>query len=296
MPAGLESSSTNIASDQGAGKERRSIAITDGRSLYASRRTDGAASATLFGIVSLTPPLRVGRPQVDRGGRLAAPPRSPARPASRGRRAATRCTGSSSSGTSAPPSRQLIAKSYRPGPRRQRRPGGSETRSASSPRESDPWPPEAHRPRRVASGEDFAAPSVEHGQPLAPVAAIAGEAEPEAVEGADPGHRHPDAGAERPRSRDPDPQAGEGPRAEPDSDPVDGVPSAGRRRRPLDLRSSRRSCGPGCRRPPRPINASWRTSLAAYGADGGVLGRRVEADQRQVTWGPGRRRNRPSCP
>ena len=33
MPDGFESSSTNIASDQGVGKERRSIAITAGRSL-----------------------------------------------------------------------------------------------------------------------------------------------------------------------------------------------------------------------------------------------------------------------
>jgi hypothetical protein len=33
MPDGFESSSTNIASDQGAGNERRSIEITEGRSL-----------------------------------------------------------------------------------------------------------------------------------------------------------------------------------------------------------------------------------------------------------------------
>ena len=33
MPEGLESSSTNIASDHGVGKERRSIEITAGRSL-----------------------------------------------------------------------------------------------------------------------------------------------------------------------------------------------------------------------------------------------------------------------
>jgi hypothetical protein len=33
MPEGLESSSTNIASDHGVGKERRSIEMTAGRSL-----------------------------------------------------------------------------------------------------------------------------------------------------------------------------------------------------------------------------------------------------------------------
>ena len=72
MPEGLESSSTNIASDHGEGNERRSIEITAGRSLYASRRTSNLPSA-LFGSldsVSLTPPFRVGRPQIVRGGGL----------------------------------------------------------------------------------------------------------------------------------------------------------------------------------------------------------------------------------
>jgi hypothetical protein len=32
MPDGLESSRTNIASDQGVGKERRSMEMTEGRS------------------------------------------------------------------------------------------------------------------------------------------------------------------------------------------------------------------------------------------------------------------------
>jgi hypothetical protein len=52
----LDSSSTNIARDQGVWKERRSIASTAGRSLYTS----------LLILVSFTPKLRVGSSQIDR--------------------------------------------------------------------------------------------------------------------------------------------------------------------------------------------------------------------------------------
>src|ERR687886_142817 len=55
MPDGLESSSTNIASDHGVGNARRSIAITCGRSAYVRRLTSsgswGTGSALRLGLL-----------------------------------------------------------------------------------------------------------------------------------------------------------------------------------------------------------------------------------------------------
>jgi hypothetical protein len=73
MLVGLESSSTNIASDHGDGKARRSTAITSGRSLYASRRISrGIESRPLvseaLGARSSSVPvdLRIGQSYVGR--------------------------------------------------------------------------------------------------------------------------------------------------------------------------------------------------------------------------------------
>jgi hypothetical protein len=60
IPDGLESSRTNIASDHGVWNERRSIARTAGRSLYASRLRR----------ISVKPKLRVRWSQVGRLNRL----------------------------------------------------------------------------------------------------------------------------------------------------------------------------------------------------------------------------------
>src|SRR5436190_14034031 len=64
---GFDSSSTNIASDHGAGNARRSIAITSGRSEYPRRRScTSALSRAGLSSVALVD-LRIGKPHVHRG-------------------------------------------------------------------------------------------------------------------------------------------------------------------------------------------------------------------------------------
>jgi hypothetical protein len=110
----------------------------------------------------------------------------------------------------------------------------------------------------------------------------------ERVERADSGQRQPGAGAERPGAGDADPQAGERAGADADRDPLDRAPAARGLDRPLDLLEQPRGV------PRAAVGREAEQRLvedlaAARRADGGVLGRRVEADQRQlfrVTWGP----------
>src|SRR6266513_1369556 len=65
MPDGFESSRTNIASDQGVGKERRSIEITEGRSPYPSRRSISSPGSYLGdSAISLKPSLGIGRSEI----------------------------------------------------------------------------------------------------------------------------------------------------------------------------------------------------------------------------------------
>ena len=104
----------------------------------------------------------------------------------------------------------------------------------------------------------------------------------EGVERADAGQRQPGAGAERPGAGDPHPQAGERAGADADRDPLDRAPAARGLGRPLDLLEQPR------RVPRAAVGREAEQRLvedlaAARRADGGVLGRRVEADQRQVS-------------
>jgi hypothetical protein len=176
---------------------------------------------------------------------------------------------------------QLIAKSYRPRSGRQRGRGQLREALAELLRAADPRSPEALAGGRVVGGEGLPATRVEDRQPRASGARPLGEAERERVERADPGQREAGAGRQRLGAGDADPQAGEGAGAEADRDPLDSVPATGRGGRPLDLLEQSR------RVPGAAVGAEAEQRLvedlaAARRADGGVLGRRVEADQRQV--------------
>jgi hypothetical protein len=103
----------------------------------------------------------------------------------------------------------------------------------------------------------------------------------ERVERADSGQRQAGAGAERLGAGDADPQAGEEARADPDRDPPDRAPAPGRLRRPLDLLEQPGGV-PGAAGGGEAEKGLVEDLAVARGADGGVLGRRVEADQRQV--------------
>jgi len=131
----------------------------------------------------------------------------------------------------------------------------------------------------VEGGEDLPAPAVEDGQPLAGGTGL-GDPGRDRVQGADPAQRQPEAGAEAPPGRDPDPQAGEGAGADPDGDQVDRIPAPGRLRRVLDLAQQ-----PG-RVPGPPGRGEPQLRLVQYfavapGAGDGVDRRGVEADDDQ---------------
>jgi hypothetical protein len=174
---------------------------------------------------------------------------------------------------------QLIEKSYRPRSGGQRGPGKLGDALGELAGRADPGAPEALAALVVGGGERLAAARVEGGEAGAAARDLA-EAVGERVEGAGAGHRHAGAGAERPGAGDPDPQAGEGPGADADDDPFDRAPAARGRRRALDLlEQPRRVAGAAVGREPE--QGLMEDLAAARRADGGVLGRRVEADQRR---------------
>ena len=103
------------------------------------------------------------------------------------------------------------------------------------------------------------------------------------------------------RGRDPDPQAGERAGPEPDRDQVDGVPAARRRRRSARPRPRRPVAWRGRPRSESPRCASASDLAVAPGGGGGVGGRGVEADDDQearprVPTSRERRWCRLSCP
>jgi hypothetical protein len=175
---------------------------------------------------------------------------------------------------------QLIAKSYRP---RSGGQGGIGKLGKTLPelrRGADPGPPEALAAVGVGGGEGLAAAGVEDGETGAPAARGLGEAMGERVERADPGQGQAGAGAERLGAGDADPQAGERAGADADRDPPDRAPAARRLGRPLDLLEQPGGV-PGAAVGREAEQRLVEDLAAAPRADGGVLGRRVEADQRQ---------------
>lgn len=132
---------------------------------------------------------------------------------------------------------------------------------------------------RVESGEDLAAPAVEDRQPLAARPGL-GDPVGEGVEGADSPCGQPEADAQSLRGGDPDAQAREGPRSEPDREQVDGFPAAGGSGRALDLvQQPGRVQGPPLRREPQLRLVQYLA--VAPGAGDGVDRRGIEADDDQ---------------
>jgi len=146
--------------------------------------------------------------------------------------------------------------------------------------------PESLPVRRVESGEDLAAPAVEHSQRRGTFRRLP-DAPRQGIERADAPRRQPEADAEAVRGRDPDPDPGEGAGAEPDPEQVDRPPAAGGGRGLLDLRQQ-----PGrVQGPPlwgEPKLRLVQDLAVAPGAGDGVDRRGIEADddQRRATPSP----------
>lgn len=133
------------------------------------------------------------------------------------------------------PTCQLLAKSYRARSRRQRRLGQSCDSIGELGRRSDEWLPEPLSGLGVESGERFTPASVEHSEQATLGTRRLAHSPAKRIEGANPGHRQAGAGGKAARRGESDAYTDEGPRAEPDRDPPNGIPAAGRRHRPLDL-------------------------------------------------------------
>jgi hypothetical protein len=171
---------------------------------------------------------------------------------------------------------QLLAESYRPrtgGPRRvaEFREPLPELLGPADERLPEPGA------RLVVEGdEELAAAGVLHHQPGSrPL-----DAARDRVQRADAGRRQIEAGGEAAGGGDPDPQAGEGAGAETDGDQDDPLPAAGRRGYPLDL-GQQRGRVPGAALRGDPQQRLLDRLAAAPGADGGVGGRGIEADDDQ---------------
>jgi hypothetical protein len=133
-------------------------------------------------------------------------------------------------------------------------------------------------------GERLAPARVENREAAAIAAGGGSQPVGQRIERADALQRQAGADAERPGAGDADPQAGEGAGTEADRDAADRVPATRRLGRSLDLLEQPR------RVPGATVGGEAEQRLVedvpvARSADGGVLRRRVEADQRQVSRG-----------
>jgi hypothetical protein len=174
---------------------------------------------------------------------------------------------------------QLVPKSYRPRTGGRRGPGQGRDALLQLGRPTDERLPGSLAGLAVERREDLAATSVADSEALA---LEAGLRHPEAdrVERADAAHRQAEAGGDPARGGDPDPQPGEGARAEADAEQLDTLPAAGGGSAALDLleqggRVLRAPLGGG------PEQRLDQDLAVAPGAGGGVLGRGVEADDDQ---------------
>lgn len=177
------------------------------------------------------------------------------------------------------PIRQLSTESYRPRTGCPRWLGQLREPLPKRPRSGDQRLPETLSPWRVERGEDLPPASVEHGQGGA--VSLFGNRAAERVEAADAGGRDARAGrqAEGRRQPDPDPDEGAGPA--PDRDPPHLPPASARLRRTLHLgEQGGRVAGATVGR--QAERRLVQHLAAAYGADRGVSGRRVETDDRPL--------------
>lgn len=189
------------------------------------------------------------------------------------------------------PIRQLLTKSYRPrtGRPRWRRERGDllgEIRGSN-----DERLPKALAAGCVEGRKDLPAAGIKHGQASAApfprhgrqrrtgTGRLLAEGATESIQGADADSRHARAGRQAPGRRQPDSDPDEGPRAAPDGDPSHLLPATTGVRRALYLGKQRGRvprASIGCQAERRLVQ--HRT--ATHRADGGVSGRRVEADDR----------------
>jgi hypothetical protein len=176
---------------------------------------------------------------------------------------------------------QLMAKAYRPRSGGQRGIGQLGEALAELRRRADPGTPEALPPGRVGGGEGLAPAGIEDGETGALALRRLREAVGERVERADSGQRQPGACPERPGAGDADAQAGERAGPDADRDPLDRAPAARGLGGALNLLEQPRRV-PGAAVGREAEQRLVENLAAAPRADGGVLGRRVEADQRQV--------------
>jgi hypothetical protein len=180
--------------------------------------------------------------------------------------------------------RQLIPKSYRPRSRGQR--GRRQRRDPLRERLGSGHErlPESLAGGRVEGGEGLAAAGVEHGKAIAlglgaRGGGALGKGATQRIERADAARRQAGAGGEAARGGDADADADEGARPEPDRDPVDRAPATGRGDGPLDLGEQRgRVARAAVGREAEQLLV--QDLAAARRADGGVGGRRIEADDR----------------
>ncbi len=177
------------------------------------------------------------------------------------------------------PARQLLPKSYRarsPAQHRSRRLGKPSRELLGR---AQGRSPEALAGGRVERRADLAAARVLGDEALA-VASGRRQAAGQCVEGADAADRQAAAQRQAAGGGDADPQAGEGARPDPDRDPLDPLPTAGRRRGPLDLLQQRRRVqGPALA---GEADQLFVEDLAvARGAGRGVSGGGVEPDYGQ---------------
>jgi hypothetical protein len=184
---------------------------------------------------------------------------------------------------------ELISKSYRPRSGSQRGLGQLEEALAELGRGTDPGAPATLARRRIVGGERLAPAGVENREAAAIAATGRGQPVGQRIERADACQRQAGAGAERPGAGDADPQAGEGAGTEPDRDAADRVPATRRLGRSLDLLEQPRRV-PGATVGGEAVQRLVEDLPVARSADGSVLRRRVEADQRQMCPGTSRGR------
>lgn len=188
------------------------------------------------------------------------------------------------------PARQLIAKAYRPGARGPRGNRQGAEALAEVLGGEDEGLPETLAAFPVKRGKDLSAARVEdrqasgalfprHGWERRTGAGLFGDSAAESVQSAHPDGRDTGTGSKPARGREADADADERARPAPDRESAHLAPTAAGLDRPLDLsQQGGRVPGAALRRGPERLLMQDRG--AARRADGGIDGRRVEADDR----------------
>ncbi len=177
------------------------------------------------------------------------------------------------------PTSQLIAKSYRPRSSRYRKRGQLAKPLAKLVRGGDQRLPEPFAAGGVERGKNLATARIEDRQALLPRAARSASARPRASRVQTPDSGQAGAGGQPTRGREADADADERAGPRPTASRPTALPAAAGLDRPLDLGQQRGGVTwAAVRREPEQLLV--RHLAGAHRADGGVGGRRVEADDR----------------